>query len=220
MPYLGGLYYLLLLGEIPDEGQALEVEREWRARCQIPQHVYDVIRAMPAETHPMTLFSIAVLALQTESEFARRYQEGLRKEDYWEPTLEDSLNLTAKLPSIAAFIYRLKYKGGEMIPPVAELDWAGNFARMMGIENPEYQELSRLYFVIHSDHESGNVSAHATHLAGSALSDAYYATSAGLNGLAGPLHGLANQECLGWLLEVYERYGGVPTEEIRSTKAR
>jgi citrate synthase len=216
MPYTGGLYFLLLTGEIPSEEEALEVESEWQARGQVPHYVYDVIRAMPADTHPMTLFSQAVLALQRESLFAKRYQEGLRREEYWEPTLEDSLNLTAKLPAIAAFIYRFKYKDGEIIPPDPGLDWAGNFAHMLGVENREYQDLSRLYFLIHSDHESGNVSAHATHLVGSALSDVYYAASAGLNGLAGPLHGLANQECLGWLLDVYQQHNGVPSrEELR-----
>lgn len=45
-----------------------------------------------------------------------------------------------------------------------------------------------------SDHEGGNVSAHTVHLVGSALSDPYLSFAAGLNGLAGPLHGLANQE--------------------------
>jgi citrate synthase len=216
MPYTGGLYFLLLTGEIPSEEEALEVESEWQARGQVPHYVYDVIRAMPADTHPMTLFSQAVLALQRESLFAKRYQEGLRREEYWEPTLEDSLNLTAKLPANAAFSYRFKYKDGEIIPPDPGLDWAGNFAHMLGVENREYQDLSRLYFLIHSDHESGNVSAHATHLVGSALSDVYYAASAGLNGLAGPLHGLANQECLGWLLDVYQQHNGVPSrEELR-----
>lgn len=65
----------------------------------------------------------------------------------------------------------------------------------------------RLYFVIHADHEGGNVSAHTTHLVGSALSDPYLSFSAGLNGLAGPLHGLANQECLRFLLEFKEAKG-------------
>ena len=44
-----------------------------------------------------------------------------------------------------------------------------------------------------SDHEGGNVSAHTCHLVGSALSDPYLSYGAGMNGLAGPLHGLANQ---------------------------
>lgn len=213
MPFVGGLYYLLLVGEIPTKEQACAVEAEWVRRSTIPQHVYEMLRTMPKETHPMTLFTLAVQSLQTQSEFARRYHEGMRKEEYWEPMLEDSLNLTAKLPVIAAFIYNLKYNGGEIPHVDPTLDWGANFARMMGVKDKGYEDLARLYFVIHSDHESGNVSAHATHLVGSSLADAYYAFSAGLNGLAGPLHGLANQECLGWLIGVRELFGGVPTKE-------
>ncbi len=213
MPLVAGLYYLLLVGEIPTMEQAKEVEKEWKSRWDIPAYVLDVLRAMPADTHPMTLFSQAILSMQRESIFARRYHEGLRKEEYWEPMLEDSLNLTAKLPAIAAFIYRLKYKDGSVIHPDPDLDLGANFAHMMGVTQKGYDELSRLYFIIHSDHESGNVSAHATHLVGSALSDIYYAASAAINGLAGPLHGLANQECLGWLLDVYDQFDGVPTKE-------
>jgi citrate synthase len=214
-PYVGGLYYLLLIGEIPTAEQALSVEREWQARNRVPGFVFEMIKTMPPDTHPMTLFSMAVLALQHDSLFAKRYSEGITKDHYWEPMLEDSLNLTAKLPVIAAFIYRLKFKEGKIIPSDPKLDLGANFAHMMGASQG-YADLSRLYFLLHSDHESGNVSAHATHLVGSALSDIYYATSAGLNGLAGPLHGLANQECLGWLLEVYKKYNGVPgREELR-----
>jgi citrate synthase len=204
MPYIGGLYYLFLLGEMPTKQQAEEVEDEWHRRSQVPNYVFDVIRALPIDAHPMTLFTLAILTLQRESLFSKLYHEGLKKDAYWEPMLEDSLNLIAKLPEIAAFIYRLKYKGGAYIQPDRKLDWAGNFAHMMGIQDPLYQDLSRLYFLLHSDHESGNVSAHTTHLVASSLSDIYYAASAGMSGLAGPLHGLANQECLMWLLSVKE----------------
>lgn len=213
MPYVGGLYYLLLVGEMPTEEQALEVENEWNKRGEVPSNVFDVLRSMPADSHPMALFSQAVLALQPSSKFARQYQEGMAREDYWDPMLEDALNLTAKLPTIAAYIYSLKYKDGEFTAPNPDFDWGANFAHMMGIETEEYKNLSRLYFILHSDHESGNASAHATHLAASTLSDIYYAFSAGLNSLAGPLHGLANQECLRWLLGIYEEFDGVPSKD-------
>jgi citrate synthase len=213
MPYVGGLYYLLLVGELPTAEQALAVEKEWAQREEIPDYVYDVIRAMPQDTHPMTLFSQAVLALERDSRFRASYHQGVPKDELWEPMLEDALNLTAKLPAIAAFIYALKYRNGEIPSPNPALDWGANFAQMMGLDLEDYRNLSRLYFIIHSDHESGNVSAHATHLVGSTLSNIYYAFSAGMNGLAGPLHGLANQECLRWLLGVYETFGGVPTKE-------
>lgn len=213
LPLVGGLYYLLLTGEIPTIEQACSVEKDWASRSEVPSYVFDALRALPKHTHPMTLFTLAVQSLQTQSEFAKRYQEGMHKEEYWEPMLEDSLNLTAKLPIIAAFIYNLKYRNGEIPKIDPNLDWGANFAHMLGVSDKGYEELSRLYFIIHSDHESGNVSAHATHLVGSSLSDVYYAFSAGLNGLAGPLHGLANQECLGWLLEVRNKFNGVPSKE-------
>ena len=75
-------------------------------------------------------------------------------------------------------------------------DWSANFCSMLGYDNPVFTELMRLYLTIHCDHEGGNVSAHTCHLVASALSDPYLSFSASMAGLAGPLHGLANQEVL------------------------
>jgi citrate synthase len=215
MPLVGGLYYLLLVGEVPTLEQALEVEADWAQRASIPDYVYKAIKAMPTETHPMTLFSQAVLALQNGSSFAKKYQEGMKREVYWEYALEDSLDLTAKLPIIAAHIYRLKSFGEYKKPKYnRKHDYGANFSRMMGVEDKKgYAELARLYFILHSDHESGNVSAHTMHLVGSSLSDPFLSFSAALNGLAGPLHGLASQESLAWLIDVKNQFGGVPTRE-------
>ena len=215
MPLVGGLYYLLMIGEVPTKEQAMEVEAEWAKRAELPDYVYKMIKSMPKDTHPMTLFSQATLALQNDSVFVKRYNEGMKKDAYWEAALEDSLNLTAKLPLIAAFIYRMKYFGEtKKLKYNAKQDYGMNFARMMKVDDKKgYAELARLYFILHSDHESGNASAHAMHLAGSTLSDAYYSFSAALNALAGPLHGLANQECLGWLLDVHKQFGGVPSRD-------
>jgi citrate synthase len=215
MPLVGGLYYLLMIGEVPTKEQAQEVEAEWAKRSELPEYVYKMLKAMPKDTHPMILFSQAVMALARDSAFTQKYHEGMKKDAYWEPALEDSINLTAKLPVIAAFIYRYKYFGEKKKPKYnPKLDYGANFAKMMGISDKKgYAELSRLYFILHSDHESGNVSAHATHLVGSSLADIYFAFSAGLSGLAGPLHGLANQECLGWLMEVHKKFSGVPTRD-------
>ena len=215
MPLVGGLYYLLMIGEVPTREQALEVEAEWAKRSELPDYVYKMLKAMPKDTHPMILFTQAVMALARDSAFTKKYHEGMKKDAYWEPALEDSMNLTAKLPVIAAFIYRYKYFGEKKKPKYnPKLDWGANFSKMMGVSDRKgYAELARLYFILHSDHESGNVSAHATHLVGSSLADIYFAFSAGLSGLAGPLHGLANQECLGWLLDVHKKFGGVPSRD-------
>ncbi len=212
-PYVEGFWYLLLTGDVPTDAQVKEVVEDWKSRAQVPEYVFDVLRTMPRDTHPMTMFSAAIVAMQRESVFAQKYAEGISKMDYWDPMYEDCSTLMARLPQIAAYIYRMKYKGDTPIAPNPDLDMGGNFAHMMGQDKP-YDDVARMYFILHSDHESGNVSAHTTHLVASALSDAYYSLSAGINGLAGPLHGLANQEVLGWTQDFMKKLGGeVPTKE-------
>ncbi len=213
-PYVEGFWYYLLTGDVPTMEQTQEVVKDFKARRGLPQYVIDVLRAMPRDTHPMTMFSAGILAMQRESEFVRRYNEGMNKMEYWDPMYEDCSTLLAKLPSLAAYIYRMKYKADVHIHADKDLDFGGNFAHMMGIGAP-YDDVARMYFILHSDHESGNVSAHTTHLVASALSDAFYALSAGINGLAGPLHGLANQEVLSWTMKFMAGLGGQePTEEL------
>ncbi|NLG97013.1 MAG: citrate (Si)-synthase [Chloroflexi bacterium] len=219
-PMAGGVFFLLMTDQFPTMNDALEVEAEWRRRSQVPPYIYDLIRAMPSCAHPMTMFSQAILALNCESVFAERYNEGMPKSEYWVATLEDSMNLIGKVPYIASFIYNLRYKDGQQTRPDPDLDWSGNFANMLVPGNREYQDLMRLFIMLHSDHEGANVSAHTSHLVNSALSDIYYSTSAAMNGLAGPLHGLANQECLRWLLNVRDHFGGLPDPEALADYAR
>jgi citrate synthase len=213
MPTVEAFFYFLLTGDLPTEAEIADVRAEFDKRKTVPDYVFRIIRAMPNDSHPMTMFATGIMSMQKESVFAKKYHENLKKGDYWDAYYEDAMNLLAKLPEIAAFIYRLKYRNGEIIPADPTLDFGGNFAHMMGIAKP-YDDIARLYFLLHSDHESGNVSAHTGHLVASALSDMYYAISATMNGLAGPLHGLANEEVLRWLHGVYNGMGGkVPTEE-------
>ena len=212
-PLPEGIFYLLLTGELPTEEDVKEITKEWQQRSALPDYLINTLKAIPKDTHPMTQFSLGILSLQQDSIFSKKYREGMSKMEYWDPMFEDAMNLLAKLPLIASYIYRKSYKNDEHIPPDPDLDWGGNFANMIGVEDEIFKELMRLYLVIHSDHEGGNVSAHTTHLVGSTLSDAYYSLSAGMNGLAGPLHGLANQEVLRWIMEVKEDLGGVPSKE-------
>ena len=200
------LLWLLLTSEVPTQAQADGLTQALHARSKLPEHVERMIRAFPEGMHPMTQFSSAILAMQTDSVFSQKYREGVSKASYWEHNFEDILNLIARLPEVAALIYRKTYHDGVVAAADTSLDYSANFNRMLGFNQEEFDELMRMYLVIHSDHEGGNVSAHATHLVGSALSDAYYSLSAGMNGLAGPLHGLANQEVLRWILELQAEF--------------
>ncbi len=213
-PLPEGIFYLLVTGDLPTEENVKEIQEEFKKRMEVPGYVFDTLRAMPKDSHPMTLFSLGILSLQNESKFAKAYREGIPKTQYWEYTYEDAMDLLARLPIIAAFVYRYLYKDDQQIDPDPSLDWAANFAHMLGYDQPEVYELMRLYLVLHSDHEGGNVSAHTGHLVGSALSSPYLAISSAMNGLAGPLHGLANQEVLRWILELKASFGDkMPTKE-------
>jgi citrate synthase len=209
------IFYLLCTGELPDAEALASLQQELRERAEVPSYVWDVLKAMPADTHSMAMFSTAILAMERESVFRKKYTQGLHKTEYWEPILEDALRLIARLPAIAAGIYRIHTRKGDPLPPDPSLDWGANYAHMLGLPDPDgkFRNLIRLYMTLHCDHEGGNVSAFACHTVGSALSDPFYAVSAGMNGLAGPLHGLANQECLHFVLDIRKRYKGVPTDE-------
>jgi len=212
-----GLFWLLLTGEVPTKAQADALTAEFHSRAKLPAHIEPMIRAFPKGMHPMTQLSSAILALQTESVFAREYAKGTHKSAYWDHTYEDMMNLIARLPEVAALIYRVTYFDGKVAPYDSTTDYSGNFCQMLGFNDPGFHELMRLYIVIHSDHEGGNASAHTCHLVGSTLSDPYLSLSASMGALAGPLHGLANQEVLGWLLGLQATLKAQGKEVLPST---
>jgi citrate synthase len=213
-PLPEGLFYLMLLGEIPDRATVDFISRDWARRAaDIPGHAFDVINALPKSAHPMIQFNTAILAMSTQSHFRKAYMEGMDKKDYWDPMYEGVNDLISRLPVIAAYIYRRVFHNEKYIDMDPSLDWAGNLAHMMGYDSEEIKRLMRLYMVLHADHEGGNVSAHTTHLVGTALSNPYYSFAAGMNGLAGPLHGMANQEVMVWLEQLIAEIGDNPTKQ-------
>ena len=214
-PLPEGLFYLLLTGEFPTSEQVAEVTAAWRTDETLPDHVGATLDGLPRDTHPMTQFSIGISALQRDSIFARRYHEGMPKTEHWDAMFDDVILLLGRLPLVAAYVYRRSYRDGDHIPPgPSELDWAGNLGHMLGSDDETFKSLCRLYLTVLADHEGGNVSAHTTHLVGSALADPYLCLAAGMNGLAGPLHGLASQEVMRWISTMKKKLGGgVPSVE-------
>lgn len=213
-PLPEGLFWLMLTGEVPTQENVEWLSDEWEKRANIPQQVYDALNALPQETHPMTQFIVGIATMQTDSIFFNNYAAGMNKKDYWDATYEDAMNLIARLPHLAAFIYRRVYHNGEHIAADESLDWAGNYAHMLGVEGDDFKSLMRLYLTIHADHEGGNASAHTTHLVNSTLSDVYLSYAGGMASLAGPLHGLANQEVIKWIFEMTQAIGtDEPTKE-------
>jgi len=220
MPTPEATTYFLMTGEVPTESQVSDLTQELHERSELPAHVITTLKNFPKDMHPMSQLVAAVATCQTESKFAKKYHTTSKKE-LWEPAFEDAMDIIAKGPQIAARIYNNVYGNGLTPDTDKNLDLAANFNRMLGfpaggkpakkahINEAEaadaFDEYMRLYLSIHTDHEGGNVSAHTVRLVGSALSDPYLSFAAGMSGLAGPLHGLANQECLDWNMKLLTR---------------
>jgi len=216
-PLPEALFWLLVTGEVPTKEQTQAITDEWNNRAGLPAHVEEMLNSLPKNVHPMSQFSAAVTLMNSQSKFVKAYADGVHKATYWEYAYEDCMDCIANLVPIAAKIYNNLYREGAALPPTdSNMDWSANYCNQIGFKDPKFVELMRLYFTIHTDHEGGNVSAHTSHLVGSALSDPYLSLSAALNGLAGPLHGLANQEVLVWLTQLIADLGSdsVTTEEL------
>lgn len=211
-PMTEGMLFLLMTGEVPSYEDVEELRVELQRRAKLPAETIALMQSLPASIPSLTQLSIGMLSLQTHSHFAKAYHDGIKKNDYWKPIFEDSLDLVARIPILAAYIYKTKYRPGPIGRIDERLDWAANFGRMLGFDDESFHDYLRMYSIIHSDNSGGNVSAHATHLVASALSDPYLSYSAGLNGLAGPLHGLAGQAFMKWLTKARSALGDRATE--------
>ncbi|KAH8833818.1 citrate synthase [Flagelloscypha sp. PMI_526] len=203
------MLWLLLTGQVPTVEQTRQLSRELAEKGKLSPRIENLVDSFPPTLHPMTQLGMGVAALNHDSAFQAAYEKGIKKTEYWTYTLEDSLNLIAQLPALAARIYRNVYKNGTQVAEInKDLDLVGNYTALLGYgDNHDMTEYLRLYIALHGDHEGGNASAHTAHLVGSTLADPYLSYSAALFALAGPLHGLANQEVLRWQLAMQDKIG-------------
>jgi citrate synthase len=147
MPYDEAQFYLLMTGDIPTEQEVQEIIDLFKEKRKVPNYVYKVLDSMPTQARPDVMLAVAVDTMQQESVFAKAYAENkITKQNAWEYMLEDVLNLLPKIPMIAAYIYRLKYKNNNQIPENPDLDFGGNFAHMMGIDKPYDDFLDYILF--------------------------------------------------------------------------
>jgi len=207
------VFFLLVSGALPTAKELAAFQKDLAARPRVPKHVWDVLDALPPDTHPMTMLSTAVMAMGATSVFREQYSQGLARDKHWEAALDDALNLIAVVPEIVGAVYRSRYGKGPRIEPKKGLDWAANLAHMLGNDGDLFAAYVRIATIVQSDHEGAHASALTAHTVGSVLSDLYYAVPAGWNALAGPLHGLASQVCINWVLKAIDIYDGPPTEE-------
>lgn len=212
-PMAEAMLWFLLTNEIPVRENLQLLSRELYCRAKkIPPFVFEFIDNIPTFTHPMSQLISTVSFLESLSLFKLKYSEGITKKEYWKYILEDALSLIAQVQVIGAYIFKRTFinneiRGGEEMELDIDLDWSANFAKLVGYEMKEIRDMFRLYFILHSDHEGGNASAHVSHLIGSTLGNPYLSFVGCVTALYGPLHGLANQECLNFILGIQKKLG-------------
>lgn len=209
------LFFLCLTGEIPNKEEINNLSQDLQKRASLPNYIIKIIDNFPSSTSPMVKFITAIAAMETNSKFSKALEKGLNKDEYWEYVYEDALDLIAVLPLVASYIYSKEYKNGKIIEPDPTLDLAGNFAHLLGDKDLSkvsmLKEFMRLYMSIHSDHEGGNASAFTSHVSASTLASPYGAFAAGMHSLSGPLHGMATQTALEWIVNMINHFGKKPT---------
>ena len=186
------IIYLLLNKELPTEEQAAALKVDMARRSTIDPRVYDVLRTLPKEGHPMEwlITGLSVLGMTGKS----------ADNDY----REDCLNLIARISTLAAAIFRIREGWGDPIPPQADLSFHENFAHMIGLDGapPVMAELLRLFYVLHMDHGGGNLSTFVGKSVASGKADMYASIASAMAALYGPRHGRANQECLAFVKSI------------------
>jgi citrate synthase len=214
------VFLLLLTGEMPDTGSLAALSAAISGRPVLPPYVEDVIRAFPQGSHPMALLSAGLMSMQRESEFARSYGT-VPTADLWRPALSDAVRLFSLLPAIASVVYRVTVNSDVRYSPAPELDWAGRLAAGLNtapaVEQAGFADMLRLLAVVQSDHEGANACALAANAVGSALASPFLAVSAGLDALAGPIHGLASEVSFRFIQGIIKEHGqDIGADELRA----
>jgi citrate synthase len=180
--------FLILEGRLPSRAELDGFLDTLRSRAAVPENVYDVVRSLPADAHPMDVLRTAVSALgASEMSLAPRDQQ---------------YSLIAKMPALAANCYRL-VRGMPAIAPDPGLDQAGNLLYMLSGERPARFDswAFERELILYLEHDL-NASTFTVRVVASTLADVYAASTAGLAALKGPLHGGANEAAMQMLLEI------------------
>src|SRR5690606_27549564 len=181
--------YLLLKRELPDAAQLAAFKKELAAHSKLHPGVITQLRSLPKEGHPMKWFLAAINAMgmyQGTGDYAKDY-----------------FNVVAQLPEAVAAIFRIRSGWGDPIPSRPELGWVENFVHMLGAPEatPELTHLMKVFAILHFDHGGGNLSTFVGKAIASGHEDMFGSLVGAMAALAGPLHGMANQESLRFLKE-------------------
>jgi citrate synthase len=207
--------YLLMNGELPTPAQLQDFADKIRVHTLLQEEMRTFFSSFPRDAHPMSVLSSAVTALSTF------YQDALDPLDEEQVDIS-AIRLMAKLPTIAAYIYKRSI--GHPLPyPDNSLDYVENFLRLtFGLPtvnynvDPKVAKILDMLFILHADHEQ-NCSTSSVRLVGSSQANLFASVSAGIAALSGPLHGGANAAVLE-MLEQIRKDGGDVTSFVTRVK--
>jgi citrate synthase len=199
--------YLLMNGELPTTAQLQDFADKIRVHTLLQEEMRTFFSSFPRDAHPMSVLSSAVTALSTF------YQDALDPLDEEQVDIS-AIRLMAKLPTIAAYIYKRSI--GHPLPyPDNSLDYVENFLRLtFGLPtvnynvDPKIAKILDMLFILHADHEQ-NCSTSSVRLVGSSQANLFASVSAGIAALSGPLHGGANAAVLEMLEQIRKDGGDV-----------
>ena len=192
--------YLLIYGELPNQQELEDFRNAIRRHTMLHEDMRSFYNGFPRDAHPMAILSSVVSALSTF------YQDSLDPND--PEQVEVSIHrLLAKLPTIAAYSYK-KSSGQPFVYPKNDLDYCGNFLRMMFSVpsepysvDPDFVQALNMLLIVHADHEQ-NCSTSTVRVVGSADANLFASISAGICALWGPLHGGANEAVVAMLEQI------------------
>ncbi|OFT94572.1 citrate synthase [Brevibacterium sp. HMSC24B04] len=199
--------YLLIKGELPTAEQLKSFEERIAQHAEVPQGIYDLVAAMPEDAHPMSILSTAVSALGTFNQDTIDVYDDAQME-------EAAVRLLGAMPVLTALAHRRRFGVDSVLRPEPQYGLVGNFFRSnFGVSGEEYASSENvrkaldLLFILHADHEQ-NCSTSSVRLVGSSEANLYQSVVAGINALAGPLHGGANSAVLEMLEEISQSDDG------------
>jgi 2-methylcitrate synthase/citrate synthase II len=188
--------YLLLKGALPTQTELDEFNKILVAERDVPAYIYDILKALPKNTHPMDLVRTAYSALAASDP------------DYTAPSTDREANvrkairIVAKASTIVGNGHRIRL-GQEPLKPKAEHSIAENFLHLFSGETPDAKtaQVMDASLVLYAEH-GFNASTFANRVTVATLSDLYSGVVTGIGTLRGPLHGGANEEAMHMILDI------------------
>ncbi|MBX6333650.1 MAG: citrate synthase [Gemmatimonadaceae bacterium] len=211
--------WLLRHGELPDQAQYDQWVHDITYHTYVHENIKSFLQGFRYDAHPMSMLCSTVAALSSFYPASKNIHDPAERD-------LSIIRLLAKVPTLAAFIYR-HIKGLPFVYPDNDLSYVENFLSMVArMSEPKYEsrpvftKAMEVLFILHADHEQ-NCSTTAVRTVGSAHADPFSAVAAGIAALYGPLHGGANEA----VLRMIEQIGhpkNIPAfiEDVKAGKGR